>query len=371
MGNVNSDNGKKRVKTSQNEKPIRILLSGLGLIGAQHARMVHEREDCELAAIVVPVKDKYKQIAAEYGAQIYSRVDDALSEENIDAAIISSPNEFHFAQALTCIENGVPVLVEKPLTDRISDAKLLIEKAAANTVPVLVGHHRTYSPLLSTAQEFLNSKKFGNMVVVQGSALFYKPPEYFAAGPWRTKPGGGPILLNLIHEIGILRHLCGEIKKVSAFESRNTRGFDVEDTVTINFEFISGVLGNFLLSDVAASNKSWEMTSGENPAYPHYPSDACYHFAGTNGSLDFPNMHARFYPDPSKASWWGEFKDEEIQFTPKNPLECQLSHFIDVVRGGVEPLVSVQDGYRNMLVIEAIKQSIVKQTSIEVDAVLN
>jgi len=268
---VNSDNKNKLARTRQDGKPIRILLSGLGLIGAQHARMVHEREGCELAAIVVPISDEYRRMAEEYGAQLFSQVEDALAEENIDAAIISSPNEFHYAQTLACIEHGIPVLVEKPLTDRLSDAKLLTENAATYGVPVLVGHHRTYSPLLSTAQEFLESKKFGRMVAVQGAALFHKPSDYFAAGPWRTKPGGGPIFINLIHEIGIMRHLCGEIKKVSAFESRNTRGFDVEDTVTINFEFVNGVLGNFLLSDVAASNKSWEMTSGENPV-PHNPN---------------------------------------------------------------------------------------------------
>jgi len=177
---VNSDNKNKLARTRQDGKPIRILLSGLGLIGAQHARMVHEREGCELAAIVVPISDEYRRIAEEYGAQLFSQVEDALAEENIDAAIISSPNEFHYAQTLACIEHGIPVLVEKPLTDRLSDAKLLTENAATYGVPVLVGHHRTYSPLLSTAQEFLESKKFGRMVAVQGTALFYKPSDYFA-----------------------------------------------------------------------------------------------------------------------------------------------------------------------------------------------
>ena len=369
MLNKNSKNETNPTRAQRNKKPVRILLSGLGLIGAQHARLIHEREDCELVAIVVPPCDEYRQLADEYGARLFLQVEDALAEEGIDAVIISSPNEFHFAQTLACIEHGIPVLVEKPLTDRLSDAKLLVESSAASGVPVLVGHHRTYSPLLSTAQAFLKSEQFGRMVVVQGSALFYKPPEYFAAGPWRTRPGGGPIFINLIHEIGIMRYLCGEVIKVSAFESRKARGFEVEDTVTVNFEFANGALGNFLLSDAAASNKSWEMTSGENPAFPHYPSDACYHFAGTNGSLDFPNMSVRFYAESSKASWWNEFVDEKIDFTPANPLERQLAHFIDVVTGKAAPLVSVEDGYRNMLVIEAINQSIEKQKSIEVGAI--
>ena len=55
MENKNSKNRIKPVRTQKNKKPIRILLSGLGLIGAQHARLVRERQDCELVAIVVPV----------------------------------------------------------------------------------------------------------------------------------------------------------------------------------------------------------------------------------------------------------------------------------------------------------------------------
>ena len=109
------------------------------------------------------------------------------------------------------------------------------------------------------------------------------------------KKGWGPILINLIHEIGLLRHFCGEIENVFALAGRKIRNFEVEDTVTIALEFFDGALGNFLLSDTAASSKSWEMTSGENWTYPHFPEEYCYHFAGTNGSLDFPSMRARYY----------------------------------------------------------------------------
>jgi predicted dehydrogenase len=257
--------------------------------------------------------------------------------------------------------------VEKPITADIDDARRLVELAEQTKVPVLVGHHRTYSPLLETVQHFLHSPLFGRPVAVQGSALFHKPTKYFEDGVWRTKIGGGPILINLIHEIGLMRLFYGEIKSVSAIVGKSIRGYEVEDTAAITFNFVNGALGTFLLSDTAASTKSWEMTSGENPSYPHFPEENCYHFAGTNGSLDFPSMLARYYQPGSQPSWWSQFEHVRLPLKRANPLECQLDHFVDVLRGRAVPRVSARDGYLNILVVQAIMQSISSEQIVTVE----
>ena len=334
------------------------LVAGPGLIGKKHIELIQSRDNVRLAALVGPGTDENIHVSERCGVPIYETIAEALAGGGVDAAIISSPNTCHFEQAMTCLAQGVPVLVEKPVTNRLDEAKLLMLKADELDVPVLVGHHRAYSPLLIAAERFLTSPQFGRLVAVQGCALFYKPAKYFEEGAWRTKQGGGPILINLIHEIGLLRYFCGEIKSVFAFSSKRVRGFDVEDTVSISFEFVNGVLGTFLLSDAAASNKSWEMTSGENPAYPHYKDQNCYHFAGTNGSLDFPTMTARYYGDGVVPSWWVPFTECKFDAPLKDPLELQLEHFLDVVARRESPKVSALDGYMNMLVLQAITDSI-------------
>jgi predicted dehydrogenase len=335
-------------------RELRFLLSGPGLMGRKHVALLKENLDTRLAAIVAPAHSRNIELAAAEGVRLFSTIEEAIESEQIDAAIISSPNVFHYDQAMRCVESGIPALVEKPITDSLSSAAALASAAAERKVSLLVGHHRTYSPLLEVARAFMTSEKFGNAVCVQGAALFYKPADYFASGPWRTRLGGGPILINMIHEVGILRFLVGEIESVAAKFSRATREFEVEDSSAIIFSFRNGAIGTFLLSDASASSKSWEMTTGENPVYPHFPEQNCYHFSGTMGSLDFPSMRFRTYFGTPNRSWWQPFDEGQLSVKRHDPLTTQLKHFVDVVRGNAVPLVTARDGYLNMVIIEAI-----------------
>ena len=190
-----------------------------------------------------------------------------------------------------------------------------------------------------------------------GSATFYKPDGYFDDAPWRRQPGGGPILINMIHEIGNLRALCGEIVAVQAFASSATRGFPVEDTVAINLRFANGALGTFMLSDTAASARSWEQTSQENKSYPTYPDEDCYLIVGTDGSLAVPTMRLKTYGTKEERSWWKPFKTEVAPVERADPLERQLAHFCAVIRGEAKPRVTVRDGLANLRVTEAIAEA--------------
>lgn len=349
---------------------LRVLLSGPGLIGRKHAALLSENPDTCLAAIVAPDHEHNNEFARQCGVARYTTLQDATAADHFDAVIVSSPNSAHKEQVEFCLGVGLPLLVEKPLTDSLDDAARLVKFAEESGTKVLVGHHRTYSPLLETARDFIRSEHFGAPVALAGTALFYKPEDYFEAGPWRTRKGGGPILINLIHEVGVMRHLFGEIDAVMAHVSRASRGFEVEDTAAINLRFANGALGTFLLSDVAASSKSWEMTAGENPAYPFFNDQDCYHFAGTMGSLDFPSMHVRSYAGMSLPSWWKSFDENRLTVVRQDPLAGQLRHFVDVIRSAKEPLVSIRDGYLNMVVLEAIVRSAEERREVHVSECL-
>ena len=135
------------------------------------------------------------------------------------------------------------------------------------------------------------------------------------------------------------------------------RDFPVEDTVVINFMFESGALGTFLLSDTAATARSREQTSRENPSYPTYADKDCYTVAGTLGSLAVPTMRLKYYPEGMDPSWWTPFTGEAFDDTRQDPLRCQLQHFIEVISGEAEPVVSARDGLRDLQVSEAVRTS--------------
>ena len=337
--------------------PLCIAVAGAGLMGRSHAQLLADHPQTRLAAFVDPAAHG-QSLAQEFGVPCHASLDELLARDKPDALIIATPNDLHVPQALQALAQGLPVLLEKPVSATVAQGQLLLDAVQATGARVLVGHHRAHSPIMAKAREVVQSGRLGRLVAVQGSATFYKPERYFADGPWRAAPGGGPILINMIHEVHNLRMLCGEVAAVQAFGSNSVRGFAVEDSAVINLRFDSGMLGSFVLSDTAASARSWEQTSQENKAYPSYSDEDCYVLSGTLGTLAVPTMRLKTYADARQASWWLPFALGAVDLVREDPLQRQLDHFVQIILGRAEPLVSVRDGLQNLRVVEAIAQAV-------------
>lgn len=331
-----------------------IAVAGAGLIGRRHIELIRQSLSCELAAIVDPAPAA-AVLAKDCGVPAYRTLAELFAAQRPDAVIAATPNVLHAQNGIECIRHGVPVLVEKPIADSCTDAERLIDAADRAGVPLLIGHHRRHSPILAKAREIVREGRLGRLVAILGSALFYKPDGYFAEAPWRQEPGGGPILINMIHEVDDLRSVCGEIDAVQAFASAATRGFAVEDTVTIGLRFGSGALGSFILSDTAAAARSWEQTSRENASYASYPDEDCYLISGVDGSLAVPTM--RLKTVSGERSWWRPMREETIAVERADPLALQLEHFCAVVRGEAAPLVDGRDALQTLRVTLAIAEA--------------
>jgi predicted dehydrogenase len=341
------------MESATHQQPLRIVVAGAGAIGRRHIELVQASNQCVLAAIVDPAPASV-ELARTANVPHYHSLRDLFAESKPDGVILATPNQLHVDNALECIDAGVPVLVEKPVAHSLEEGARLLDAANDKHAKVLVGHHRAHSPILAKARELIQQGILGKTVAVVGSAMFYKPDRYFEEAPWRRQLGAGPVLINMIHEIGNLRSLCGEISAVQAFASNATRGFPVEDTVAITLQFASGALGTFLLSDTAASAKSWEQTSQENKQYTTYPDEDCYVVVGTNGSLSIPTMRLKSYSRDVEKSWFMPFDTDVAEVRRDDPLERQLDHFCAVIRGEAEPLITVHDGLQNLRVVEAI-----------------
>ena len=331
----------------------RIAVAGAGLMGEAHMAVIQQSPSCVLSALVDP-SPAAVAVANKAGVPLYRSIDELLAADRPDGLLLATPNHLHVQQALQCIAAGLPILLEKPIATTVAEGEQLVRMVDATGARVLIGHHRAHSPIMAKAKEVLDSGKLGKLVAVMGSATFYKPDHYFSEAPWRREIGGGPILINMIHEVHNLRMLCGEIVMVQAFSSSAMRGFPVEDTVAINLRFASGALGTFMLSDTAACPRSWEQTSQENKAYSTYEDEDCYVITGTNGSLSVPTMRLKTYPRPEDRSWWKAFEAGVVGMVRDDPLKHQIEHFGAVIRGEAEPLVSARDGLQNLRVTEAL-----------------
>ncbi|MFM2274964.1 MAG: hypothetical protein RL211_836 [Pseudomonadota bacterium] len=334
----------------------RIAVAGAGYIGQAHMSVVKNSPTCVLSAVVDP-SPAAADVATKAEVPLYASLDELLAKDRPDGLILATPNHLHVAQGLQCIAAKLPMLLEKPIAITVTEGEQLVKAVETAGAKVLIGHHRAHSPIMAKAKEVVDSGKLGKLVAVMGSATFFKPDHYFADGPWRHEIGAGPILLNMIHEVHNLRMLCGDIVAVQAFASHATRGFPVEDTVAMNLRFSNGMLGTFMLSDVAACPRSWEQTSQENKAYPTYDDEDCYVITGTNGALSVPTMRLKTYSRPEDRSWWKEFEVGVVGMVRDDPLKHQIEHFGKVVRGEAEPLVSARDGLLNLRITEAIAEA--------------
>lgn len=336
---------------------LQIAVVGAGLIGRVHIQTIQASTECCLQAIVDPGEGAMA-LAASCKVPHFSSLQALLASRQPDAIVIATPNDMHVSQARQCLAAGIPVLLEKPVATDHARGQVLADEVKRSGVPILVGHHRAHSDIMARACELIAEGRLGRLVSIMGSAQFFKPRSYFEQAPWRTQPGGGPVLINMIHEIHNLRMLMGEIAQVQAMASTEVRQFDVEDTVAMNLRFANGALGTFMLSDTAASACSWELTAGENPAYPQHNDENCYWLAGTRGSLSIPTLQARHHADGEESSWWQRMCVTEHAPQANDPLVTQLAHFLAVARGEIEPRVSVEDGLRNLRVVEAISTAV-------------
>jgi predicted dehydrogenase len=334
---------------------VRIAVAGVGLIGRRHVEEIDASSSAELAAVVDPLPAA-QEVADSFGVPWYDSLAALFAADRPEGVVLATPNRVHVDGGLACVAAGVPVLVEKPIGDTVEGATRLVEAAEAVGVPLLTGHHRNYSAIVAKAREVVQSGVLGSIVAVVGTALFYKPDDYFdVGGGWRRSPGGGPILLNLIHEVNNLQSVVGDVVRVQATTSTATRSFEVEDTAAMIFTFAKGALGTFLLSDTAASARSWEQTSTENATYASYPDEDCYHLAGTQGSLSVPTMRLMVFE--GERSWWQPFQTSTLDLERSDPLANQIEHFAAVIRGEVAPLCSGRDGLKSLRVVEAVVES--------------
>ncbi len=329
---------------------MRIAVAGAGLIGRRHLDAiraagadVHSVIDTDPAAAA---------IAAQHNAAFHTSLESALAERP-DGIVIATPNSSHEAGALAAIAAGIPVLVEKPLATDVASARRIVEAGESAGVPVLTGHHRRHMPVIARARDLIAAGDLGRIVSVHVTFWIAKPDSYFETS-WRRQKGAGPVLVNLIHEIDLLRHLVGEVSAVSAFSANYVRGHPVEDAFAAILAFDNGALGTAQVSDAVVSPWSWELTAHDNPAYPPTGENALL-IGGTEASLALPR--GEIWSDNGARDWFQPISRTTFPRTDADPIVAQIANFIGVITGSQTPVCSGREGLKSLQTLSALMQA--------------
>ncbi|MEM9636842.1 MAG: Gfo/Idh/MocA family oxidoreductase [Pseudomonadota bacterium] len=311
----------------------RILVVGGGLIGIRHVDAVQAHPGCALVGLA----DPDMSIAPD----VPRFADMAEVTDPVDGVVIATPTQLHARHGTYAAGRGWHMLIEKPVADDPADARALRDAVKRAGVGSLVGHHRRYHAPVQQLKSLIEKGAIGRVVCANLIWAMRKPDDYFA-GNWRAA-GGSPVMINLVHDIDILRFVVGEIAAVSALRGAGLRGQGRIESGAVALAFENGATGSLSFADTSPSPWGFEAGTGENPNIGTTGQDMMW-IMGTDGAISFPSMTLW-----SGTDWAQPARQVTVDKAEnaKPPLAAQLDHFLQVI-DGAPPLIDVADAARTL-----------------------
>jgi predicted dehydrogenase len=319
---------------------MRFLIAGLGSIGRRHLKnlltlgqkdillyrsKLSTLPDIELEGIPMEV-DLQRALAAKP-----------------DAVIISNPTALHLDIAIPAAFAGCSLFLEKPLSNNLERIPELEKAIVSGGGKVFMGFQYRFHPGLLKMKKLLEKNKIGRIIYARCQWGEYLPgwhpwEDYRKSYSARSDLGGG-VVLSLCHPIDYLHWLLGEVTQVYAFTGKlSSLEIEVEDTAEIMLRFVSGALGSLHLD------------------YIQQPAQHFLEITGTDGLIKWNNADGAVKLFHNSTQQWEVFTLEE-GFERNKLFLNEMSHFLEVLEGNVQPLCSLQDGIFVQKIADAISQS--------------
>lgn len=231
---------------------MKALFIGLGGVGQRHLRnLLRQVPDAQIGAVRTRdrtfeigddlVPDHSTDIVAKYGIRRFADLSQGV-DWRPDLAVVANPSSLHAATALTLVEAGIPLLLEKPLACDLASAETLLAEAQARGVPVMAGFMQRFHPATRRLAQWLAEERIGPLLSAQSICHnwlirnhSYEPIESFYLG--RRDLGGG-VVLSETHNTDLLGLLFGRPERLWCVGGRlSGNGPDVDDTVTALLEY--------------------------------------------------------------------------------------------------------------------------------------
>ena len=227
-----------------NSNRIGVGIIGLGSIGIMHARALRELAD-RVTLAAFSGGDRTAAAAAGWPAAAQLAPEEVIGHPGVQVVAICSPTASHASLALAALEAGQHVVVEKPLAVRVADAVRIADVARERGLLVSMVSQRRFEAEHQHLKRALDSGALGEVRLATTHVHWFRDDAYYASAPWRTSmSGGGGSLMNQgVHNVDLLRWLCGPVDSVTAQLGTLGRAMDAEDTTVATVRFSSGALG--------------------------------------------------------------------------------------------------------------------------------
>ena len=326
---------------------MKILFVGLGGIGQRHLRNLYELLGDQLDVhafrsrrLTQVVSDKLDVIPGEniedkYDVTVHADWPGAL-DVGPDVVMICNPSSLHLEYALSCAHAGIPVFVEKPLSNDWAKVAELLAVAEDRQLIGLVGYQLRFHPCVQRLQDLLSADSIGRLVAVRMQVGEYLPgwhkyEDYRQMYAARRDLGGG-VILSQIHELDILYSVLGVADHTYSLGGHLTRlELNVEDTASSLMAF-------------AADGRMIPVHLQQD--YIQRPPRRSYEFVGDEGKIEIDML-------TTSLTWFDRDGNVAERLSqpefPRNQLFLdQMRHMLACLRGEATPRVSLRDGAQSL-----------------------
>src|SRR3989338_8648150 len=137
---------------------------GVGVMGSNHARVLYELG--HLAAVSDIDNIKLSHIKEKFNARCYNDHKDMITKEKLDGVVVAVQPKDHMKIVIDCLNAGLNVLVEKPISHYIKEAEEIVALAESKGLKLMVGHIERYNPVVTKLKELIDNGKLGKIYIV-------------------------------------------------------------------------------------------------------------------------------------------------------------------------------------------------------------
>ncbi len=239
--------------------PLKFAVIGCGRIGQRHIK--HINSVGELSAIVDTDTNLLRMVAAGKNVEQFSSLQEFLFHApEIDVVSICTPNSYHAAQSVACLQAGYHVVCEKPMALTLPDCHAMDLAAKAANKQLFIIKQNRYNVPVQHVKKMIDEGFLGRILSVQVNCFWNRDEQYYA-NSWKGSldVDGGTLFTQFSHFIDLMLWLAGDIIEVQAFMENlhHKKLIEFEDTGVAIFKFANGALGG-LHYTVNAYNKNME-----------------------------------------------------------------------------------------------------------------